>query len=88
MSESIVMVISIVALWRLIPLIFVALYADALRDYKARRRRSVAITPGNAWLGLFVETWDGQQPSRQPYVIAGEVGRWLFVILVALVWWR
>lgn len=66
----------VVGVYFLCPLITNILYEMAMHDYEARRKRSVPITATNVWLGLFVESWDGQPPKRWEYRLCGNVIRW------------
>ena len=73
--------------WYLMPAFFNALYSHNIQLHRERMRRSVPITPGNAWMGLFVESWDGVPPSRGPYIFMGAVSKYVLITVWAWDWW-
>ena len=74
--------------WYLMPAFFNVLYWHNVRLYNARVRRSIPITSGNAWLGLFVESWDGKSPERGTYIVLGHLTRYLLIAIWLWDWWR
>ena len=73
--------------WWLPPYFCELAYRIELANYNARMRRSVPITPGNAWLGLFVESWDGVPPSHSAWRWCGWFMRWSAPFICGGVWW-
>jgi len=56
-------------------------YLLKLANYHAKLKRSVAISSGNAWMGLFFETWNPVAPTWVEHSMIAHV---MFIIFACV----